>query len=131
MVRSTLSAETVEQVALLDRVLWIRDMLWEMTMVRVPVVMKTDCLSLRDAVHSLSNVTGERRLTIDVYALREALRTSEVVSLSHVSGPDNLSDGLTKHTRAGVIALRRAGEGIVKEEWKKGVHDKRNMGRWR
>ena len=126
VVWSSMSAETVNQTAMMDTALWIRDMIRSVTRVNLRVVVKTDCESYRSAVHSLSNVRKEKRLTLDVYAMREALRTGQIFSVSHVKSDQNNADGLTKHSKSTAVILYELAAGKVRDTWRNGAFDPEN-----
>ena len=62
---------------------------------RIPVRLFTDSKSLFDTVTSLSGAT-EKRLLIEISALRDAFDSGEFDNIGHVSSEYNLADALTK-----------------------------------
>ena len=61
----------------------------------VPLVVCTDSLSLYDYVMKLG-ITREKRLMIDIMALREMYERRELVDMRWISGSSNPADAMTK-----------------------------------
>ena len=61
----------------------------------VPLVVCTDSLSLYDCVVKLG-ITREKRLMIDIMALREMYERRELVDMRWISGSSNPADAITK-----------------------------------
>ena len=61
----------------------------------VPLVVCTDSLSLYDCVVKLGT-TREKRLMIDIMALREMYERRELVDMRWISGSSNPADVMTK-----------------------------------
>jgi hypothetical protein len=62
---------------------------------KVPIVACTDSRSLYDCLVKLGT-TKEKRLMIDIMALREAYERSELMDIRWVDGRDNPADSMTK-----------------------------------
>ena len=92
------------------------------------VMLKTDCKSLVDAVHSLSNVTKNKSSTREVFAFREALQRGEVRSMSHNPGTRHLPDALTKDSVAGRKRAWESARGMVEGSWRQGAWTRRWLG---
>lgn len=60
-----------------------------------PIVVCTDSRSLYDCLVKLGT-TKEKRLMIDIMALREAYERSELMDIRWIDGPDNPADSMTK-----------------------------------
>jgi hypothetical protein len=63
----------------------------------VPIVVCTDSLSLYECLVKLST-TKEKRLMIDIMALREAYERGELKDIRWIDGRDNPADAMTKAT---------------------------------
>lgn len=62
---------------------------------RVPIVVCTDSLSLYECLVKLGT-TKEKRLMIDIMALREAYERGDLSDIRWIDGRDNLADAMTK-----------------------------------
>ena len=67
----------------------------QLTLLLVPIVVYTDSLSLYDYLVKLGT-TKEKRLMIDIMALREAYERGNVDDVRWINGRDNPADLLTK-----------------------------------
>jgi len=65
----------------------------------IPVLIMTDSKSLFDTITKLTTVS-EKRLLIDIAAIRETYRTGDLTNVAHVSTEYNLADSFTKKTRS-------------------------------
>ncbi|KAF1357348.1 hypothetical protein EJ07DRAFT_117036 [Lizonia empirigonia] len=65
---------------------------------RVPIVVCTDSRSLYDCLVRLGT-TKEKRLMIDIMALREAYERGDVTDVRWIDGRDNPADPMTKASR--------------------------------
>eukprot|EP00392_Amoebophrya_sp_AT5.2_P019237 g19997.t1 len=93
---STLQAETVMLVQLIDRAYSLRRLVENVMQVVVPLYIFTDCASIIDHV-STSNVNlTSKRLQIDIAVLREALDLGLITNLVHCPSELNYADELTK-----------------------------------
>jgi len=74
----------------------MKELYTELTQSTLSIDLRSDCQSLIDNTRSMSISVTEKRLTSDMWALREAKQCGEIRSLEHV--PTNLmfADGLTK-----------------------------------
>ena len=87
---------------------WTRNLAEEMMGTRSLLHMRTDCKSLVEATRSLRQQVRERRLTAELWALREALDMGEITSLEHTSTTKMIADGLTKSDPKLRTTLRQA-----------------------
>ncbi|KAE8846511.1 hypothetical protein P3342_004770 [Pyrenophora teres f. teres] len=62
---------------------------------KVPIVACTDSRSLYDCLVKLGT-TKEKRLMIDIMALREAYERSDLMDIRWIDGRDNPADAMTK-----------------------------------
>lgn len=62
---------------------------------RVPIVVCTDSFSLYECLVKLGT-TKEKRLMIDIMALREAYEQGELKDVRWIDGRDNPADSMTK-----------------------------------
>ena len=93
--RSTLTAETLAAMEGVDMALMIKAMLEEITLKKTPpVTLYVDNKSLHDTVKT-GNMLADKRLLIDMSALREMVDTAEL-KVEWVSTDRQLADVLTK-----------------------------------
>ena len=92
--RSTLCCEALAAGDSIDRALSIRDTYHNLHGITLPVVLLTDCKSLATTSTMTTNVS-ERRLQIDIGAIRELVDRNEV-RIVHVTTDNMLADCLTK-----------------------------------
>lgn len=69
---------------------------------RIDVNMFTDSKSLLDTITRLSQAS-EKRLLIDIAAVREAHRKKEISNVGWVKSKNNLADGLTKYSKSNIL----------------------------
>ncbi|CAE7020321.1 hypothetical protein PTTW11_03045 [Pyrenophora teres f. teres] len=67
----------------------------QLSLPKVPIVAYTDSRSLYDCLVKLGT-TKEKRLMIDIMALREAYERSDLIDIRWIDGRDNLADAMTK-----------------------------------
>jgi hypothetical protein len=102
VVSSTFSGELLQQATAFDRARWTALLIKEMTGADVPLHMRTDCKSLIQNLDSLRLQAKEKRLTTEMWALREAFDLDEIATYEHVPTTYMIADGMTKEgTRAG------------------------------
>ena len=70
-----------------------------MTNLDVPIVLFTDSKCLFDTITKMSTVS-EKRLMIDISALRQSYARGEVFNIGHISSHYNLADPLTKRMKS-------------------------------
>ena len=95
--RSTLTAETLALADAIDAAIYISALMSEVIYdsgKSVPIVCYTDNDSLYQAAHT-SNVVDEKRLRIELGAIRESIDRNEFI-LKWVSSKDQVADALTK-----------------------------------
>jgi hypothetical protein len=66
-------------------------------MPKVPIIVCTDSYSLYECLVKLGT-TKEKRLMIDIMALREAYETREILEVRWINGEDNPADPFTKRS---------------------------------
>ena len=98
--KSTLTAETLALQEGIEVSIMIKWMLLEILKIDtnneiLPITCITDSKSLHDAVYSTKEVT-EKRLKIELCAIREALEKREIESVVWINTKDQLADCLTK-----------------------------------
>jgi len=97
--RSVLASEIYAMAHGVDIAIAIRgtiDMIMErLSLPKVPIVVCTDSRSLYDCLVKLGT-TKEKRLMIDIMALREAYERSELMDIRWIDGRDNPADAMTK-----------------------------------
>ena len=101
VVRSTFSAELLASTNSFDSASWFASLFAEMTtgvQVRneIPIDLRTDCENLVANTKSLRIQATEKRLYGEIWALREALESSEIRTFKHVPTVLMVADGLTK-----------------------------------
>ena len=64
---------------------------------RIPTVVCTDSFSLYECLVKLGT-TKEKRLMIDIMALRQSYERREIYEIRWINGNDNLADAMTKGT---------------------------------
>ena len=77
---------------------------------KFPVHLMTDSKSIFDTITKLSGVS-EKRLMIDISALRQAYSTGEISNIGHVLTKYNIADSLTKRSKCALLdELLRTGK---------------------
>ena len=61
----------------------------------IPIIVCTDLYSLYECLVKL-NTTKEKRLIIDIMALRQSYKRRELFKIQWISGQDNPADAITK-----------------------------------
>ena len=112
IVRNALAAECLAMSECVDAAIFIsmlyKELMFGSTSHDIPEIeIVTDSKSLCDAIKSVKNVT-ERRLRVDVGAVKETLQQSDIHKISWVKSPFQLADCLTKHG-ANTIKLMHTG----------------------
>ena len=98
--RSTLAAETNAMAEGMDMAIFLSSLYSEVVHGVVdsrtlPVVMKTDCKSLHDALLSTKDVQ-EKRFRVEMNAIKEQIRERQNWSVDWLRTDDQLADCLTK-----------------------------------
>lgn len=107
--RSVLAAETYAFSTCFDFAHALKKDLFRITGKDIKVIMCADSKRLFDAITRLTGVT-EKRLLIDITALRQAYTTGELSNVALVSSESNIADGLTKRNRSHALqALMNSG----------------------
>ena len=97
IVRSVLAAELFAFVSCNDFCQILAHDMHLITGKRFPVHLITDSKSIFDTITKLSSVS-EKRLMIDISALRQSYSSGEISNIGHVSSKHNLADSLTKRS---------------------------------
>ena len=106
--RSSFAAEAIAASDAADIALYRKELLEEMRGREVPkAYLATDSLNVRDAVITLGNHTAEKRLRVDLYALKENMR-NDGLGLLWIDGTQNISDSMTKPKGPSACPLTKA-----------------------
>lgn len=112
----TFGAELLQQVATFDLASWLRNLYHELRtgLKEVKLHLRSDCMGVVQVVaFSLRQQARERRLTPDLWVIREAIATSSITSLEHVPTKSMVADGLTKYGCKPAQAIKRAMRGLI------------------
>lgn len=93
--RSTIEAEALALADGLESAIYIREILKEINLQEIPIVGNTDSKTLERAIKTTSGVLN-RRLRIDIAALKEMLRANIFSEVQWVSTKVQVADCLTK-----------------------------------
>ena len=96
VVKSTLAAECLALHDGVDNAFYIKTILQELLNIDLNIDCYVDCNSRVDNVHSSTNVKEDKRLILDMCALKEMLEKEEVNSIVWVSADGQISDSMTK-----------------------------------
>ena len=96
VVKSTLAGETLALSDLLDELIVMRDTLRQLLGVAPRTVARTDCRSLWDHVHYGNKQVTEKRLHVELCAIKEAVKEKQC-EIEWCDTKEQLSDCLTKH----------------------------------
>ena len=108
VVKSTLAAETIAAVNGYDDGVYIQQLLCEFYKTTFPLDFYTDSKSLYDLLSSTHLVeTTEKRLKIDIAAIRQAFESGELSSISWIPRKLQLADSLAKLNREAAELLQR------------------------
>ena len=93
--RSTITAETMSMLDAIDASIWISHIINEFNDSQLgTTIIKTDNMSLTEAVHSTTAVE-EKRLRVEIASIRESIR-DDLVEVQWLRKEDQLADVLTK-----------------------------------
>ena len=95
MTRSVLAAEIYAFEACLDYCITLRHDLHSIVSQRLKIQLFKDSKSLFDTITKLTTLS-EKRLLIDISAIRESYRAGDLDDVAHLSSEYNLADCLTK-----------------------------------
>ena len=84
------------QTRMFDHIMWVNLLIQEMIGQKLEVDLRTDCKSLVDNMNSLRVQVSEKRLTAEMWTLRNAKDQKEINSFLHIGTDSMLADGLTK-----------------------------------
>ena len=76
----------------------------ELTGQVAPIYLATDSCNLKDHVASINKKTTEKRLMVDLYAIKQAVALGEC-GLLWVDGEQNIADAMTKSTPQALKSL--------------------------
>jgi hypothetical protein len=97
--RSVLASEILAMSDGVDKALviasTISQILQELSLPPIPIVVCTDSYSLYECLVKLGS-TKEKRLMIDIMALRESYERREILEIRWINGQDNPADAMTK-----------------------------------
>eukprot|EP00172_Hildenbrandia_rubra_P000344 Plantae.Rhodophyta-Hildenbrandia_rubra.ctg11618.p1 GENE.Plantae.Rhodophyta-Hildenbrandia_rubra.ctg11618~~Plantae.Rhodophyta-Hildenbrandia_rubra.ctg11618.p1 ORF type:complete len:534 (+),score=91.74 Plantae.Rhodophyta-Hildenbrandia_rubra.ctg11618:92-1603(+) len=100
--RSVLAAEMHAFATGFDFTYALQQDIISMTGRKKPVVMRIDSKCLFDTITKLTTLT-EKRLLINVSALRESYNRAEISNIAHVSSERNLADSLAKRKKSKLL----------------------------
>jgi hypothetical protein len=95
VVRSSLAGETLAMSEGFDTAFILRHDLQEMTGLDIQLLIMTDSKSLFDIITRRQHTT-EKRLMVDIAAIREGFSRREIANVGLIKSEDNPADGLTK-----------------------------------
>ena len=95
MARSTIEAEIIGLGGEGLEMMFLREIWSEMSGEEITTVEKIDCKTLERAIGSTMGVSN-RRLRIDLAAIKEALEVGEVAGILWIESEKQVADGLTK-----------------------------------
>merc|ERR1712080_27025 len=96
VVKSTLAAECLAFRDAADNAFYIKTMFMELLNVDMEIHGVVDNNSLVDSSYSKTNVKEDKRLVIDMNALKEMMERSELKSVSWKKGKGQIADVMTK-----------------------------------
>ena len=95
VVKPTFAGETLACSACLNDLFLTLNVVTEITKMRLPVTLRTDCASLFDYVY-LHKAVSEKQLLIELAVIRDAITSGEVTNFEWVATQAHLADALTK-----------------------------------
>ena len=96
VVRSTLAAETLALVEMIEMMVYVRSLLKETGLFTTnPLIAVVDNQSLRDAIYS-TKLVDDKRLRVDMACIKESMNKREVEAVKWCSGEVQLANCLTK-----------------------------------
>ena len=81
----------------------IQSVLEQLNLPPLPLIICTDSFSLYECIVKLGT-TLEKRLMIDIMALRESYERHEIHTIKWINGADNMADAMTKRTPNAALA---------------------------
>lgn len=105
VVKSAMGAETMALLEGAEHAMLIRALIKEIFSVDIPIICISDNKSLVEAVKN-TNVIEDKRLYIDICALREMVEKGEIGELILTKSSDQIADCLTKGTASAENLLR-------------------------
>lgn len=112
--RSTLAAEALSLQGGIEEAVYIKSMLQEVlgnAKTELPIVAYVDNKSVVEALYS-TKMVGDRRLRIDIAAIKQSLARKEVAVVRWVPGDDQLANCLTKRgaSRRQLLCIFKTGK---------------------
>lgn len=104
VVRSTIAAEALSLQTGIEAALYMRQIIKNMTVVNVPIIGYTDNKSVIQAIHS-TKMVDDKRLRIDISAIKESLSEGEVEGIRWCPGASQLANCMTKRGASGFHLL--------------------------
>jgi hypothetical protein len=101
--RSALAAEALAMSEAFDIAFSLKHSLQDMLCRKVNLVLYTDDRSLYHTTFSLASIPTERRLAIDLAAVREGFEKREILDIVLIEGSSNPADGCTTFDGKGVL----------------------------
>ena len=95
VVKSTFAGETLACSACLDDLFLTLNVVTELTKMRLPVTLRTECASLFDHLY-LQKTVSQKRLLNELAVIPDAITPGEVTNLEWVATQAQLADALTK-----------------------------------
>jgi hypothetical protein len=117
VVLNSFGGELLQQMSTFDYASWMSKLWKEFRPERpsIPVHLRCDAMSVVEAVtFSLRQQVREKRLTPDLWALREAIATFEIASMEHVPTAFMIADGMTKYNNRSAQLITDAMPGVVR-----------------
>lgn len=100
--RSFLASEVMAFTAVFEAALIVNHDLSQIVHRRLSLFLMTDSRGLFDMISRISH-SSEKRLMIDIAALRGAYRRKEIDSIAHIQGKSNPSNALIKITHSDAL----------------------------
>ena len=117
VVLNSFGGELLQQMSTFDYASWMGKLWMEFRPERpsIPIHLRCDAMSVVEAVtFSLRQQVREKRLTPDLWALREAIATFEIASMEHVPTAYMIADGLTKYNNRAAQLITNAMRGTIR-----------------
>ena len=117
VVRSTIAAEALSLQEGLEDAIYLRQILLDLLSVVIPIEAYVDNKSVVEAIHS-TKLVDDKRLRLDMGAIKESLQRGEVQRVSWCPGAAQLANCMTKRGAAGFQLQRVIQSGrLTVEGW--------------
>ena len=94
--RSTLTAETMAMLDTVDSCVWLSHIINEICDDELKTtIIRTDCMSLKESIYSTTPIHEEKRLRVEIAAIRQSTRNNEI-RVEWIDKEHQLADSLTK-----------------------------------